>query len=140
MTQFFPFMFLFSIGFGFCNGLTYMVPLQHGWLWFPEKPGLISGIIVGGFGIGTFALNLICLQIVNPDNIAADDDGKFPESVDKQVPVMLKTLVLVRLGMAVISCVMIFPGNDPTSEKQVKDTISRQPSMNILSRHDSNVN
>jgi len=43
---------MFSCGFGLCNGLTYMVPMQHGWLWFPDYPGLVSGIIIGGFGIG----------------------------------------------------------------------------------------
>lgn len=51
-TTFALFLPMFSCGFGLCNGLTYMVPMQHGWLWFPDYPGLVSGIIIGGFGIG----------------------------------------------------------------------------------------
>ena len=51
--SFYPFMILFAAGFGLCNALTYMVPMHHGWLWFPNNPGLVSGIIIGGFGVGT---------------------------------------------------------------------------------------
>ena len=72
------FLCLFSIGFGICNGLTYMVPMQHGWLWFPNNPGLVSGIIIGGFGIGTFVFSLVCSSLVNPDGVDAVD-GKFPD-------------------------------------------------------------
>ena len=77
MDTFYAFLPIFSIGFGVCNGITYLVPLHHSWLWFPDRPGLISGIIVSGFGIGTFAFNELCIYIVNPDNEKADD-GKFP--------------------------------------------------------------
>jgi len=52
VSSFYSFLGLFSVGFGLCNGLTYMVPVAHGWLWFPDCPGLISGIIIGGFGVG----------------------------------------------------------------------------------------
>ena len=90
--------------------------------------------------MGTFVLNIVCLQIVNPDNIKSDDDGKFPESVNEKVPTMLWTLEAVRAGMAILSVVLIFPGQDPTSEAAVKDTMSRGASVNAISRHDSNIN
>ena len=77
MDTFVAFLPIFSIGFGVCNGLTYLIPLHHGWLWFPARPGLISGIIVSGFGIGTFVFNELCIFIVNPDNEKAVD-GSFP--------------------------------------------------------------
>ena len=47
------FLILFAGGFGLTNALTYMAPMHHGWLWFPKSPGLVSGIIIGGFGVGT---------------------------------------------------------------------------------------
>ncbi len=50
--DFYLFLVTFSIGFGICNGLSYMVPMTHGWRWFPLNPGLVSGIIIGGFGVG----------------------------------------------------------------------------------------
>jgi len=44
-----------------------MVPMHHGWLWFPDKPGLISGIIIGGFGLGALIFGPLATAIVNPD-------------------------------------------------------------------------
>ena len=117
-SSFYPFLALFSIGFGFCNGLTYMVPMQHGWLWFPERPGLISGIIIGGFGIGTFVFSLVCKAIVNPGN-AEPTDGKYPDEVDEQVPKMMLTLCISCMGIAAVAFCLIFPGKDPTSTSTV---------------------
>ena len=116
VTTFTPFICFFSIGFGICNGLTYMVPMQHGWLWFPKSPGLVSGIIIGGFGIGTFVFNLVCTAIVNPDNISAVD-GKFPKEVNDRVPHMLTVLTISCICIAVVALILIFPGKEATNIK-----------------------
>jgi hypothetical protein len=39
-----------------------------GWEWIPHKKGFVSGMIVGGFGFGTFIFAYISSAIVNPDN------------------------------------------------------------------------
>ena len=67
MTDFIPFALLYAFGYGICNGMTYMIPMHHGWLWFPEKPGLISGIIIGGFGLGALVFAPLALALVNPE-------------------------------------------------------------------------
>ena len=46
------FFVLFVGGQGINAGLCYMVPIQLGWKTFPERTGLISGIIIAGFGLG----------------------------------------------------------------------------------------
>ena len=76
--NFYSFLCLFAIGLGFSNGLTYTVPMHHGWLWFPNRPGLVSGIIIGGFGMGSFIFDFVCTALVNPDDISAVN-GKFPQ-------------------------------------------------------------
>lgn len=118
------FLCLFSIGYGICNGLTYMVPMQHGWLWFPNKPGLVSGIIIGGFGIGTFVFSLVCTGLVNPDGIDAVD-GKFPDSVNERVPLMLKVFTVSNICIVLLALILIFPGKDCTSEEEVKHALFR---------------
>ncbi len=65
-TTYVAFALLYSFGYGICNGMTYMVPMHHGWLWFPNRPGLISGIIIGGFGFGELVFAPIALKLVNP--------------------------------------------------------------------------
>ena len=125
MNSFYPFMFLFASGFGLCNALTYMVPMHHGWLWFPKYPGLVSGIIVGGFGVGTLIFSLVCTALVNPDNLG-QEDGKFPDSVNERVPHMLVIWTVCRVCIAIASIILIFPGNDLTNSKELQDAISRR--------------
>lgn len=122
------FLFLFSIGYGICNGLTYMVPMNHGWLWFPTKPGLVSGIIIGGFGIGTFAFSLICEKLVNPNN-EESVDNRFPPDVNERVPLMLKVFTGANICIVLLAIAMIFPGKDSTSPKEVQRALSRTISM-----------
>jgi OFA family oxalate/formate antiporter-like MFS transporter len=40
-------------------GLAYVCPLACATKWFPDKKGLISGLAVAGFGLGSFAFNFI---------------------------------------------------------------------------------
>lgn len=123
--SFYPFMLLFAAGFGLNNALNYMVPMHHGWLWFPQNPGLVSGIIIGGFGIGTLVFSQVCTAIVNPDNIAPVD-GKFSKEVSDRVPHMLFVFTVSRLCIAIVSILLIFPGKDLTSSQEVQDAISRR--------------
>ena len=39
------------------------------WDYFPESRGLVSGIIVCGFGLGSFVFNFVSTRIVNPENL-----------------------------------------------------------------------
>ena len=69
--------------------MTYMVPVHHGWLWFPGRPGLVSGLIIAGFGFGSLIFNNVARDIVNPDNESSDENGKFSDAVNDRVPYML---------------------------------------------------
>ena len=125
---FIAFLLLFSIGFGICNGLTYMIPICHGWLWFPNNPGLVTGIIIGGFGIGSFAFGLICSNVVNPDGLNAVD-GKFPDEVNERVPLMLKVFAVSNICIVLIAIAMIFPGKDAASMDEAQRTFTRTVSQ-----------
>lgn len=43
------------------NGLTYLGPVHHGWLWIPDKPGLVSGIILAGYGFSCLIFNNVAV-------------------------------------------------------------------------------
>ena len=45
--------------------------------WFPNKPGLMSGVVVAGYGFGSVIWNPLETGFVNPDNVSpeAADDG-----------------------------------------------------------------
>ena len=66
------FMVLYSVSFGICNGLSYTIPLKVGWDHFPNSKGLVSGIIIGGFGLGSFLFGLLSTLLINPSNSKPD--------------------------------------------------------------------
>ena len=73
-SNFIGFAILFALGFSVNNGINYMVPVHHAWLWFPENSGLVSGIILGGFGFGSLIFDNVFTHVVNPDNLPYDDE------------------------------------------------------------------
>ena len=56
----------YLVSYAIVNGLTYMTPIHISWLWFPEKPGYASGIIMSGYGISALVWNNLALFLVNP--------------------------------------------------------------------------
>jgi hypothetical protein len=50
-----------------------MAPLLAAWLHFPDRKGLVSGIIMAGFGLGVFIYNIVSNKIANPNNIPPGD-------------------------------------------------------------------
>lgn len=70
---------IFPIGIG----LLYWTPIICAWEWFPERKGMISGIIIGAFGFGAFLFGFITTEIVNPE----DEDVRLdPINKEKYVP------------------------------------------------------
>lgn len=67
------FVFVYAVCFPIGIGTAYWAPLVSGWQWFPERKGLISGLIIGGFGFGAFLFNFVSTAIVNPDNLKVDE-------------------------------------------------------------------
>ena len=83
LENFWGFVIMYGIGFGIFGGLIYMIPVFSAVQFFPNKKGVVSGIIIGAFGFGSLVTNFIALAIVNPDNTPA---SKFPDSGDKYFP------------------------------------------------------
>jgi len=77
-------------GFPIGIGMMYWTPLICAWEYFPDRKGLISGLIIGAFGFGAFIFGFISTAIVNPENYQIDksdkDDPYFPEQVTNRVP------------------------------------------------------
>ena len=46
-----------------------MAPVLAGWMHFPQMKGLISGIILSGFGFSLVFYGYLSLHLVNPNNV-----------------------------------------------------------------------
>jgi MFS family permease len=113
-TNYYLFMFLYSFVTGFSFGILYMPALKHSWVYFPSHKGLVSGIILSFYSIGSIIAVIVTQSVANPDNISPVFDYQKdeyiypPESeVTKAVPRMLRALAWLYGGMIVLSCVLI---------------------------------
>jgi MFS transporter, OFA family, oxalate/formate antiporter len=96
--NFLTFTLIFSASFGCCNGLAYTIPLKICWDYFPQKKGMVSGIIICGFGIGSFIFSFVSTLLANPNNVSAEHevDGLvfYGSEVSARVPGMIQKLAV----------------------------------------------
>lgn len=102
------------------DGLSYLAPIQTGWRTFPQKSGLTSGIIIGGFGLGGLIFSNVATAIVNPDNLSCYENEEglliFADSVTLKVPNMLRILIICYAAIVVLALLLIIePQKNVTS-------------------------
>lgn len=64
------FIYCYSAAFGLGKALMYSSVLQAAWTHLRGRIGLVSGLIICGFGFGGFIFGLVSNQLCNPDNIS----------------------------------------------------------------------
>jgi len=132
MKDFWAFAMLYVIGFSWSQGMVYMAPVHHGWLWFPNNPGLVSGIILGGFGFGALVFDNVITHVVNPNNLSIDEEtGYYPDSVNERFIFMWRIIVTCWLGLAIISFIMMFPGPPKIKTEQSSTELTRNDTFTI---------
>ena len=82
--------------------------------YFPNHKGLITGIIVGSYGLGSAIFNLLATFIVNPNKenatipSSSDKNLKFFEpSVANRVPLMFRILCIIWATLVFLSALLI---------------------------------
>ncbi len=134
-----PYLSLYTGMNGIGCGMCYFVPLVCSWEYFPSKKGLMTGIIIGAYGFGSFIFSLISTKLVNPDHLQptiVDGDMKYfaPEVADR-VPYMIRTLCYIWIGLVCLSILLITrqpkPAKDSLEEslEQIPDLQSLQPEI-----------
>ncbi len=51
--------------------MAYTAPVINGWNWFPNRKGLVTGVIVAGFGSGGFIFNRVGSKLINPLGVSS---------------------------------------------------------------------
>jgi len=108
--SFLGFACFFVIGFSFNQGMAYMPPIHHCWLWWPKSPGLVSGIVLGGFGFGGLIFNEVIVAVINPWGDEIDDDGFYSKRVDERFIMTWRVLILCWGAITTVGISMTFPG------------------------------
>ena len=69
LTQnFYNFALLYGVIIGLVLGSLYITPITHCYKYFPYNKSMITGLIIGGNGIGTMLFSLMSISIINPNN------------------------------------------------------------------------
>jgi MFS transporter, OFA family, oxalate/formate antiporter len=127
-TSLIQFIMSFSVLVGIGLGLAYIAPMDAAWKWYPQSKGLVTGIILSGFGTGGFFLNILGSHIANPDNLSLFR-GLFPDEVYLNFPVLLRTLSMVFLFITIICYFLI---TEPrTATKQEDKKVEETPGLDI---------
>jgi hypothetical protein len=61
-----PFTILYGGCLGFFKGMTYTIPIQTMWLYFPERKSTFTGIVLFMSAFSGSLLNFITSRIANP--------------------------------------------------------------------------
>lgn len=85
------------------------------WSHFPQYKERISGIVVGGFGLGSAVFNFVATSLVNPDNespsIQEDEGGVsyhyFDRHIAENVPKMLRWLAFIYLLVSTLAVLLM---------------------------------
>jgi OFA family oxalate/formate antiporter-like MFS transporter len=76
-------LFAITMGFipGLCVGNEYLIPVDNAVGYYPEKKGLIYGLILCGLGFSLLVFNPILQYFINPNGISPNEDGYYPIEV-----------------------------------------------------------
>ena len=78
VTNWWVFVFTYGVMFPIGIGIVYYPTMMCGWEYFPNKRGMVSGIIVAGYGFGASITGIISTSVVNPENVSPE---KFEDRI-----------------------------------------------------------
>lgn len=122
-----------GVMFGLGMGLTYTVPIASAVQQLPQHQGVVSGLVVAGFGCGPFIFGALSSRFANPNNDHVDQDGPYASyyppgsEVVANLPIMYRNLALIYTVVMFVGSMMISePGESgsrsPSSEKAITST------------------
>lgn len=98
--------------------VQYGIPIYNSWKHFPERKGLVTGIVLCGFGFGSFLFGLIAIWLVNPEDKEPDPLTKeYPQEIAANVPYMLQILSILWAVLSLASLLLVFPAAKINSSK-----------------------
>ena len=88
--------------------MVYSLVLYHAWLFFPGKEGIVSGIIIGGFGIGGFIFIPLSSSLINPHGIASSDKDEkpYPIEIANNLPSALNKISIVWILIFMVAAIL----------------------------------
>ena len=122
MKSFAGFLVFYGIFYGASIGIGYLPPLKNTYLHLPARKGLCSGICMSGFGFGSVIFNEIILLLVNPNDMKADENNRFPKEIADNLPFALRILALIYLTLGLAGTFFVRPPKK-SEKREIFDSI-----------------
>ena len=116
-TNYYALIYTYGVFGGVTCGLGYLMGIYIAWTYFPDKKGLVTGMILFSAGISASILSPMTTYIVNPNNNLKPSD----EEMYSRVPRMFRILSLY-FGTLVLLAAIIQPA--PLESKDLKSKIN----------------
>ncbi len=68
MVNFYLFLLFYSICAGIGYGIIYILPLKNAWLFFPNRKGMVGGIILSSHSFAAIGWSFFTVHLINPEN------------------------------------------------------------------------
>ena len=95
--------------YGLGIGIAYYPILKTCWKYFPEKKGLITGLVLCCFGLSPFAFTTLADLVINKEGIPADNAGIFPDTVAIKMKDYALIMAIVQGGFGLLALLIMFP-------------------------------
>lgn len=123
---------LFSfIIYGFGIGLSYYPILKTCWKYFPEKKGIITGIILCVFGFSPLVFTSLADAVINPDKVKPEE-GIYPPEIAENIKKysLIMSIVIGVLGL--IAMVLMFPRDNIVGDTALKEDDELQKAKEVM--------
>lgn len=130
--SFWLFLVTYGLIAGIGGGLAYIGPITCAMKWLPKWKGLVSGVIVGGYGMSSMMFDVVQTAFINPQNLQPDSSPSPGERYFTRPQLLHKVpyIYLIQVGavavLQIIGCTFLV--NPPPSSF----AISSSPSSPLL--------
>jgi hypothetical protein len=102
---------IYGLTFGVITGMVYYIPIYMGYLYFPKKKGIVSGVVLMGYGLASLVFGLTFFALVNPHNLNAvyTEDRKDKYFMGESLSVALNVPIVLR-KMSIYYFIMLMAG------------------------------
>ena len=96
--------------FGMGDGIGNLSVINNGFRYFPNKRGIVNGVILGGMGLASSVLTpLADFVIINPHKKGVEKNGFYPKDVADNLVDFMKVLILIFVVLGTLAVSLTFP-------------------------------
>ncbi|CAD8105092.1 unnamed protein product [Paramecium primaurelia] len=137
-SNFYFFVFFQGLLPGVFIGIEYLIPVDNALKFFPSKKGMVTGLILCGFGFTPLVFNPILQKLLNPDNILPVN-GYYPEDVAENLMKSLRIVTTIYLVLGLIGAFLmqsINQSDDHDDETYKQKLIQNDAQVSVNSQFD----